>query len=261
VSEQGTANSSVGPRGGLSARTYALAALAVGTTLCAAFGQRVLGASLFVAGLVGYVVWGQLRYRLALRRIGEARDRFDGAALRREVDALSRYANELSPLSRELQIERALALMMEERYAEAEETLAVVDTARVPERAKIACLGNRAFCHAQLGRFPEAVEEATESARRAEALGSEAHALHLGILGAVLVHAGQPERAIPLLESAIARGDAHPQLRAMRELYLGDALVGTGRPAEGRAAYGRAVAAAPAGPFARRARQRLESPP
>jgi tetratricopeptide (TPR) repeat protein len=241
---------------GVSTRTYALGGLVVATTVCAAFGQRVLGASLFAAGLVGYVAWGQTRYRLALRRIGEARAHFNGPALRREVDALSRYANELSPLFQELQIERALSFMMEERYAEAASLLEAVDNSRLSERAQVSCLGNRAYCHARLGRSAEALEEATQSARRAEALGPEAHAVHLGILGAVCVHAGQPERAIALLEAGSAQGTTHPQLVAMREVYLGDALVAVGRKAEGRQAYERAKAAVTEGPFARRAREK-----
>jgi tetratricopeptide (TPR) repeat protein len=238
-------------------RSWALAGLGVATVVCAAMGFRVLGGGLFALGLVGYLVWGRLRYQLALRRIAEARRNFDAHALRREVDAFARYTNELSPLLQELRFERAVSWMMEERFDEAERALHEVDPERLSPRSRLAWMGNLAFCHARLGRTAEAVREATDSARLAEKEGPEVHAIHLGILGAAHIHAGEPEQALPLLQEALQQGDPHPQLRTMRELYLGDALAALGRPDEARAAWARAQAAAPASPLARHAAERL----
>jgi tetratricopeptide (TPR) repeat protein len=244
----------------VSPRSWALAALGVATVVCAALGYRMVGGVLFAAGLVGYLAWGRLRYQLALRRIAEARRTFDAQALRREVDSFARYANELSPLLQELQLERAVSWMMEERFDEAEAALREVDPARLSPRSRLAWMGNLAFCHARMGRAAEAVREATDSARLAEKEGPEVHAIHLGILGAAHVHAGAPDQALPLLQEALQRADSHPQLRVMRELYLGDALAALGRSDEARAAWMRAQAAAPGSPFARHAGERLSRP-
>jgi tetratricopeptide (TPR) repeat protein len=245
----------------MSSRTYALLGLLVAVTVLAAFGQRLAGELVFGLGIVAYVVWGQVRYRLALHRIARAREAFDGEALRREVGRLRRYVNELSPLYQQLELERALSFMMEERFAEAEGVLDTLVRERLPPRARVSLLGNLAFCHAHLGRPAEAVEEATESARQAEALGPETHAVHLGILGAAYVHAGQPERALPLLREALNRPEAVAPLRVMRELYLGEALRLLGRGAEAREAYARAQASVSRNPWARRAAAALASLP
>lgn len=230
-----------------------------------AFFALVLSGSLAVAVLALFVsgaAWLVLRGALVRRRVARvqaALQRFDGAALLREVEVALRDRDLRQDLRERLRFHQALGHLILQQYAEALEVLNSIDVQRVSERDFLAISGNRAFAMAQLGRIDEAIALAKENFARAQS--PELVSVHRGILGVALQLGGDSERAITELEAALADGSLPPPLQAIDSFYLGEALSACGRTEAAEAAYARARDAAPGTAFSNRAATHLLKAP
>jgi predicted Zn-dependent protease len=198
--------------------------------------------------------------RRAQRQLERAFAADDLPALRSHLGELSDYFRGQPRIRERLRLGSAQVAMAEERYAEARAILESLDQNVLGEELLPNIQSATAFCMTHLGETSAAVELARTAVGRVGGADDDRVADLLGILGACLVQDGQPGDGVPILQKAIGRGAGQPRGQAVRAYYLGEGLQALGRSADARAAWERAVAAAPASRFAGRARERLAAP-
>ena len=221
------------------------------------------------AALAGFVPVRSWAYRAIARRaqrrvtrLSEARRWEDARTLLGELREI--YARTPAAIE-QLRMREATTFLLEGRFAEAARLYESIDRARLAPAHVPWLLNNLAWAHVRSGNGPRAVEIARGSLDASAALPNDAplgdlRACQLGTLGAALSLTGELDDAVSLLEQALARGGS-PRQQAARELYLGEALHKLDRHDEARAAWKRAVDAAPDDDLAKHAREKLDHAP
>lgn len=218
---------------------------------------QAIGAVLFAVGVVGVRMWLNLR---ALKRLRAARLAFDASAMHRELDRmLGRYG--IDPRTRAaVRFEKAIAFLIEEKYAEALEIFRAQEQEPLSERNQHARVSNIAWCKLHLGDIPGAIADAEAGLRSAEEHGDSAIAAHLGTLGAAYVMGDRAADALPLLDRALGLDVPVPALRAIHHYYRGEALKALGRDSAAKQAWEAAAQSGPGrSPWVSRAQRRLAS--
>jgi tetratricopeptide (TPR) repeat protein len=190
--------------------------------------------------------------RASQRRLQRALSHGDVSAVRHELaELVATYRGQ--PRVRELlRSMEANLLVLEERYPEARALLESIDQSVIGEERLPMLQSQLAWCMAHVGDAEPAVELARAALGRAQSQPVDVQAYCQGALGVAYVLAGKPAQALPLLSANAEVGGARNQ--SARAFYLGEALRAEGRMSEARAAYDRAAAIAPEGPFGKRAR-------
>jgi len=182
-------------------------------------------------------------------------------ALARMEDVRGLYAGYPKALA-QLSVNEGVLLAGAGRYADAIRVLEAARESTLAVGWRPWVLTSMAWCLANTGeaaRGLSLVREAGELARAnpSEALGDEFEASRLGTLGACLVGMEEYAEAHEVLERALALGGKAKQ--AARQVFLGEALRGLGRPDDARDAFERALQEEPEGQLSARAKKALES--
>jgi tetratricopeptide (TPR) repeat protein len=214
-------------------------------------------------GLLGasLVLGPTLLVRLQLRRLVNAFRREDSTTYWAVYRSLARRCRAEPGASSWLPLLDAQALLLDERWAEARAALEQIDAARLPAGIRVSNDNNLAWALAHAGDPQRGAELAQATLTRARGDAPEMVSYCLGTLGAALVLAHRPAEALPSLQQALAEKHPLPRAQAVRGFYLGEALAALGRADEAHAAWQRALAAAPASRYGKRAAGRLGAPP
>jgi tetratricopeptide (TPR) repeat protein len=229
-----------------------------------------LGLSTMLLPLVGAVglgftaSWRPLSRRAMSRMLerhyealDEARLLDDGRAVHRWYDELEEYARIFSARNRGfVDNAHAFVAMHEERWDEARALLDKVDRTRLPDAMRAVFDNQLAWCLAHAGAAAEAIALAEGALAVA---GDELRPYCQGTLGVALLADGRAADAARALDRAV-EFDGPLWAMAVRYYHLGEARALLAQHDEARAAWERAVAAAPKSRSGRRAAERLAAP-